>query len=171
MSKLAKLYQSIRPKHYDLLIKLSDNKRSFDGEVEIHFQKVGPISKRITLHSKDLKIGAVELQKQDKNSKSWQTLEVQRINLHKSQEQLRIHTVENLHTGQYRAKIKFNGKITTHMDGVYTCDFEHNGQKKQLIATQFESHYARQAFNTPPTRLPSATLSKLTAKPANPVAN
>ncbi|MCA9340722.1 MAG: aminopeptidase, partial [Candidatus Saccharibacteria bacterium] len=32
------------------------------------------------------------------------------------------------------------------MHGIYPCYFEHDGVKKELIATQFESHYAREAF-------------------------
>jgi aminopeptidase N len=32
------------------------------------------------------------------------------------------------------------------MHGIYPCYFEHEGKKKFLIASQFESHYAREAF-------------------------
>ena len=32
------------------------------------------------------------------------------------------------------------------MNGIYPCFYEENGVKKQFIATQFESHHAREVF-------------------------
>jgi aminopeptidase N len=32
------------------------------------------------------------------------------------------------------------------MHGLYPCYYEHGGEKKELLATQFESHHAREAF-------------------------
>jgi aminopeptidase N len=42
--------------------------------------------------------------------------------------------------------MEFAGAITRPMNGIYPCFFEHDGQEKKLIATQFESHHAREAF-------------------------
>ncbi len=42
--------------------------------------------------------------------------------------------------------MNFEGVITRPMNGIYPCVFEHDGEQKKLIATQFESHHAREAF-------------------------
>src|SRR2546430_13660977 len=42
--------------------------------------------------------------------------------------------------------MEFKGEITRPMNGIYPCFFKHDGQDKKLIATQFESHHAREAF-------------------------
>lgn len=42
--------------------------------------------------------------------------------------------------------IEFEGKITEPMVGIYPCNFTLGDQKKKLIATQFESHHAREVF-------------------------
>ena len=43
-------------------------------------------------------------------------------------------------------KIEFSGKITDAMHGLYPCYYKENGEKKELFATQFESHHAREVF-------------------------
>src|SRR2546430_9810363 len=42
--------------------------------------------------------------------------------------------------------MEFKGEITRPMNGIYPCFFKHDGQDKKLLATQFESHHAREAF-------------------------
>jgi puromycin-sensitive aminopeptidase len=42
--------------------------------------------------------------------------------------------------------MEFKGEITRPMNGIYPCFFKHDGKDKKLIATQFESHHAREAF-------------------------
>jgi aminopeptidase N len=46
----------------------------------------------------------------------------------------------------YTVSIKFQGVITRQMEGMYPCFFKHGGVDKKLIATQFESHHAREVF-------------------------
>src|SRR5206468_2507095 len=45
-----------------------------------------------------------------------------------------------------QVQIEFSGQITEPMHGIYPCNFKLDGQPKQLIATQFESHHAREVF-------------------------
>ncbi|MBX4191064.1 M1 family metallopeptidase, partial [Candidatus Saccharibacteria bacterium] len=73
-------------------------------------------------------------------------LEIDRINTQKSFDELRLHTKDQLFAGKYQIEIEFTGEITEPMHGIYPCNFTLKGQKKQLIATQFESHHAREAF-------------------------
>ncbi len=42
--------------------------------------------------------------------------------------------------------IEFEAKLDHNMEGCYLSTYMHNGEEKCLVATQFESHYARQAF-------------------------
>jgi len=42
--------------------------------------------------------------------------------------------------------IAFSGTITDGMHGLYPCYYDHNDEKKELLATQFESHHAREVF-------------------------
>jgi aminopeptidase N len=51
-----------------------------------------------------------------------------------------------IYPGDYTVTMEFSGEITRPMNGIYPCFFKHGGQDKMLIATQFESHHARQAF-------------------------
>jgi len=42
--------------------------------------------------------------------------------------------------------IKYETKLNHNMQGCYLSTYEFNGQEQKLVATQFESHYAREAF-------------------------
>lgn len=42
--------------------------------------------------------------------------------------------------------ITYTGKITDNMTGIYTSYYTVDGVKKEIISTQFESHFAREAF-------------------------
>ncbi len=42
--------------------------------------------------------------------------------------------------------IEFETKMNHNMQGCYISDYQWQGQRRQIIATQFESHYAREAF-------------------------
>ncbi len=43
-------------------------------------------------------------------------------------------------------QIKFKTKINHNMQGCYMSTYQHNGKERKLVTTQFESHYAREAF-------------------------
>ena len=55
-------------------------------------------------------------------------------------------THSDLSAGKHVIVIAFSGSITDAMHGLYPCYFEHEGIKKELLATQFESHHAREVF-------------------------
>lgn len=116
----------------------------FNGEVLIIGHKVGRPSKRLTLHQKELVIKSAFIR--HKGKKSENEFVPARINTHKSYDELRLHTEDMLYPGTYEIEVKFSGKITRAMNGIYPCYFTQNGQEKKLIATQFESHHAREVF-------------------------
>ena len=62
---------------------------TFSGSVTIKGKKVGRPSERITLHQKGLKVISATITRHDK--KGNQTFEVERINLQKSYDEVRLH--------------------------------------------------------------------------------
>ncbi len=139
---VARLYTQFRPDNYELEISPDRESMTFEGKAIILGKKVGPPSSRITLHQKGLKIKKAVITKLDK--KGEQKLTLDRINSQRSFDELRLHTKEKVFPGQYRVEIEFSGKITDQMHGVYPCYYEK--RQKTLIATQFESHHAREVF-------------------------
>lgn len=45
-----------------------------------------------------------------------------------------------------KIEVDFEGKLTDTMMGIYPSYYEVDGEKKQLVGTQFETTFARQAF-------------------------
>ena len=52
----------------------------------------------------------------------------------------------DMELGEAEIRISYDGVLNENMEGVYLSTYEHNGKTEKIIATQFESHYARQAF-------------------------
>lgn len=86
------------------------------------------------LHAKDLQI-----KKATVNEKTAET------SLGKNDE-LSLKIDKELQPGNYKVELHFAGKITDSAHGVYPCYFKHDGKDKELLATQFESHHAREVF-------------------------
>lgn len=142
--KVRRLFEQFQPNNYSLDLTLDKKTMSFSGSVIIKGRKTGRPSQRITFHQKGLKITEASIVKHDKNGSS--DVEISRINIQKSLDEVRLHSESNLYPGEYTVKLSFEGKITDPMHGLYPCYFEHDGQKKLLLATQFESHHAREVF-------------------------
>lgn len=132
------------PQHYDLGLDLNKQDMTFSGEVTIQGKKVGRPSKRFTLHQKGLRVATATITKIDKDQRI--DVPVSRIVHQNSYDEVRLHSDEQLYPGTYELTLTFSGDITPQMNGVYPSDFTHEGTKKQLLATQFESHHAREVF-------------------------
>lgn len=141
---VARLYAQFQPENYKLEIEANKTSKTFAGNVQITGKKVGRPSKRITLHQCDLTITSVRVVKRDK--KGDVELPVVRINSHKSFDEVRLHFDQMVYPGTYYIEIGYSGLISQQMNGIYLSTFDHAGTSKQLVATQFESHYAREAF-------------------------
>ncbi len=142
--KVTHLYSQFQPDHYELLLVPNSGTMTFTGTVTITGQKTGRPSQRLTFHQKDLKVTRCTIIKHDK--KGDQTFSPTRVNNQNSFDEVRLHCDSMLYPGKYSVTMEFEGKITRPMNGIYPCNFEHDGQEKMLIATQFESHHAREAF-------------------------
>jgi aminopeptidase N len=132
MQTVSRLIDQFIPEHYQLSIELNRTQRTFNGTVTLNgTSTIG--ADKITLHSKDLEIESVVL---DGKSADFTNGENDELTI--------IHP--DIHEGRHIVVVAFNGKITDAMHGIYPCYYEHNGVKKEILATQFESHHAREAF-------------------------
>jgi aminopeptidase N len=142
--KVRRLFQNFQPKHYQINLNPDREALLISGTVTITGQKNGRPSQRLTFHQHELKITAAKIIRKEKTGE--RVISVTRINMHNGYDEVRLHTAELLYPGQYRVEMTFEGVVTRPMDGIYPCYFKQDGQKKALLATQFESHHARDAF-------------------------
>lgn len=140
--KAARLYRQFQPGNYRITLSINPEAMTFGGSVIINGAKTGSPAKRLVFHQKGLKITAAKISRFDKSASK--DLEISRINLHKSFDEVRLHTKETLYPGRHRVEMTFTGRISDAMHGIYPCYFDK--RRKKLIATQFESHHAREAF-------------------------
>ena len=131
---ITRLLNSFIPSSYKLKLDIDEKELLFKGTVEISGKKVDD-SLFINLHSKELEILHVFVD----GIESEFTIEKSDI--------LKISTgSKKAKISNVKINIDFSGKITDSMNGMYPCYFNHEGKKKWLIATQFESHHAREVF-------------------------
>lgn len=133
MQTVTRLFQTFQPHNYKLALTLSRTNRSFQGSVEINGQLSQP-QDFITLHAKQLTITQATIDGQPATS------------AFESDDELRLQASQQLAAGEHRLKLTFTGAITDAMHGLYPCYYEHDGTKKELLVTQFESHHAREVF-------------------------
>lgn len=143
-TKVRRLFDQFQPSNYALSLALDDTEMLFAGTVVVTGKKTGRPSERLTFHQKGLKVTKATIVKHDKKGDT--EITVSRINNQDSYDEVRLHTEESLHQGDYTVTLEFNGSITRQMNGIYPCFFTQEGTEKHLIATQFESHHAREAF-------------------------
>lgn len=141
---VTRLFEQFQPENYQLSLQPDGDTMKFRGSVTVKGKKTGRPSERITFHQKGLKITAATIVKHDK--KGNQEITVSRINNQASFDEVRLHSATKIYPGDYTVTMVFEGIITKPMHGIYPCEFKHDGVTKQLIATQFESHHAREAF-------------------------
>lgn len=143
--KVKRLYSQFAPEHYEISLEISQDKQTFQGTVQITGTRKSRPSQRLTLHQKGLKVFNPKLIHVDKKGVKKQ-LDITRTVLHAASDEVRFHTEDTLYPGKYEIVASFSGIITRNMEGIYPCFYEDEGQQKQLIASQFESHFAREAF-------------------------
>lgn len=144
MKQVTRLVSQFKPEHYDLTWTINKDNLTFSGTVVIRGKKLGRPTRRITLHQKGLRLQSATLRRHDKNAST--EIHIDRINSHAGYDEVRLHTSENVLPGTYEITIAFSGTITRAMNGIYPCSFTYKGAQQTIIATQFESHHAREAF-------------------------
>jgi len=129
MQAVKHFIETFVPEHYDLFLDLNRADKSFSGKVTITGEAK---TSKISLHQKDLTVEAVEVAGQARP-----------FTLDKDNEALYI---ELEAAGPVLVTITYTGKITDNMTGIYPSYYTVDGVKKEIISTQFESHFAREAF-------------------------
>ncbi len=132
MTQVLQLINIFRPAHYELSLNIDHSKRTFSGTATISGAIVEGFD-YIALHSKDLTIVSAHIDGASATA------------THHDNDELRL-SQDGLTAGNHIIVIEFSGTATDAMHGMYPAYFEHNGVKKHLIATQFESHHAREVF-------------------------
>ncbi len=54
--------------------------------------------------------------------------------------------INHVPLGEVEISIYYQGKLNENMEGAYLSTYEYEGHTETIVATQFESHYARKAF-------------------------
>ncbi|EGJ39653.1 M1 family metallopeptidase [Streptococcus sanguinis] len=129
MQAVKHFIETFVPEHYDLFLDLNRADKTFSGKVTITGEAK---TSKISLHQKDLTVEAVEVADQARP-----------FTLDKDNEALYI---ELEAAGPVVVTITYTGKITDNMTGIYPSYYTVDGVKKEIISTQFESHFAREAF-------------------------
>ncbi|MBR2766912.1 M1 family metallopeptidase [Candidatus Saccharibacteria bacterium] len=55
-------------------------------------------------------------------------------------------TLDKISLGEAKVLIEYEGQLNENMQGAYLSTYEYEGKTETIVATQFESHYAREAF-------------------------
>lgn len=132
MHTVTRLIDYFVPDTYELSLDLNRKDRTFTGTSTIKGTLLEGRNE-IKLHAKDLAIETILI---DGQMATWTFGDNDELSL----------TKNNLSEGEHLVTVRFSGTITDAMHGLYPCYYEHAGVKKELLATQFESHHAREVF-------------------------
>ena len=132
MQPVKRLIDQFVPENYQLSLKLQREARTFSGIVTITGTVITD-GNHFSVHAKDLEITSVTV---DGKAAEYMPGEHDELAISHS----------SLTKGKHIVVCAFSGTITDAMHGLYPCYYEHNGEKKELLATQFESHHAREVF-------------------------
>lgn len=130
MPQVARLFQFFKPNNYSLHLTPDADASEFRGQVTITGEYAG-VDGRLRVHAKELQINKVTVD----------TIE-QAFTLDAENDELQINLSDSSERN-VSVTIDFEGKITKPMHGIYPCIA---GNDDVIIATQFESHHAREAF-------------------------
>ncbi len=129
LEKVEHFIEKFIPENYDLFLDIKRKERTFTGSVKI---KGNALKDSISLHQQDLEIKSIKLEEKELSFTMDNENEALHLDLGK--------------TGDVDLVVDFAGKITDNMTGIYPSYYTKDGEKKELVSTQFESHFARQAF-------------------------
>lgn len=129
MAKIERFYNTFQPDHYDVYLDIDRGQKTISGTTTITGNAQ---SDNIAINQKGLTITSVQANGHDLEFKTDDQAEAVRINLPAA--------------GQVTFTVNYNAPLTDSMMGIYPSYYEVNSEKKQIIGTQFETTFARQAF-------------------------
>jgi aminopeptidase N len=129
MSEIKHLYEAFKPEHYQIFLDINRSSKRFEGRVTVTGEA---LVREVAFHQKDLAITAVEVNGQAVS-----------FDLDEAAETV---TFVLAAPGEVSVTFTYSAVLTDNMTGIYPSYYEVDGVKKQLVGTQFETHFARQAF-------------------------
>ncbi|ETY74998.1 M1 family metallopeptidase [Lactiplantibacillus fabifermentans] len=129
MAELTRFYEKFQPSHYDIYIDIDRATKVISGKTTITGDAK---DQAIAIHQKDLTVSAVTVADQAVPFSEDATQDALNITLPA--------------TGENTVTITYTAPLTDTMMGIYPSYYQVNGERKQIIGTQFETNAARQAF-------------------------
>jgi aminopeptidase N len=129
---ITQLYKLFKPRSYNLSLAIDSDTATFTGNVTVH-GTLTTESNEVLLHAKELTIISARV-----NGAA--------ATVTQREDDILCLQLDTPVAESIEVALEFSGVITDAMHGMYPCYFEHEGVRKKLIATQFESHHAREVF-------------------------
>lgn len=142
MSVSTRLYDLFVPSHYDIVLDINRSNKTIAGRVRI---KGEAKDANFKLNQKYLTVTRVLVDGAEVPFEASDQSETLAVAAGK--------------TGELTLEISYSAKLTDSLMGIYPSYYVHDGVKKQLVSTQFETTFARQAFPCVDEPLAKATFS------------
>lgn len=137
VNKVDHLLEILKPKHYELNIWPDKEQLTFSGSVIIYADLLKP-TYIVKLHTKGIKITRALFSIGASEHK------FSNLKYAENDELMLVSPVEI--SGEIILKLEFNGDISESMVGLYPCKHKVGLNEIIILATQFESHHAREVF-------------------------
>lgn len=129
MAAIPRLYETFQPNHYDLFLDISRENKLIVGKTTI----TGHVATTdLALHQHDLVVETLKVNGQAVD-----------FTMDNDQDQV---TFKADQPGEIEVEVTYHAPLTDNMNGIYPSYYNVDGQAKQLVSTQFETYFARQAF-------------------------
>ena len=124
---MERLLEYFVPEKYQLNLKIDKNAKTIGGSVRVDGKA---LADQIKFHAVNLEIDAVKVDDVDA----------------RFEHEGGVLTVLDVMDGGRVVEIEYHGNLNENMQGAYLSTYEYEGKTETIVATQFESHYAREAF-------------------------
>lgn len=126
---VTRFFEAFHPDHYNIKLDINREKKQFAGHVTVTGQA---LQNTVSFHQKFLKVSSVMVEGRTLSFESSDEQESLTFTLEKS--------------GPVAVTIDYTAPLTDTMMGIYPSYYQVDGEQKELIGTQFETTFARQAF-------------------------
>lgn len=118
------------PESYKLALFIDKNAKTIEGKVTI---KGEAKAENIKFHAVDLSVDWVKIDGKTLKNSDFET-------------QNGVLGVFKVPSGVLTLEVGYHGTLNENMQGAYLSTYDYQGSTEVIVATQFESHYAREAF-------------------------
>ena len=130
MERLLKYFE---PEKYILNLKVDKHQKYIGGEVTVFGEVKNELVKFHAVNMKIKKVLVDDVQTEFEHKDDLLNLN---IKFSKHDDKILKHKIT----------IFYDGNLNENMEGAYLSTYEYDGHEEKIVATQFESHYAREAF-------------------------